>query len=598
MYCMKCGKKLEGSPKFCPYCGQRLTHSSRPETEASAHPPRPTGAPPSPARQRRTVRASRWLVTSGLVLLALMLSCVLVAGGAYFLLGMHRQNQAAKIVPEETGAFVCISPTLLQLPQLRNADNALDSGAMVAALPGVSDAAEVLQQNLPADFDLDLRQDVLPWIGREVSLAVVPREYSSPSLIMTAVTRNRDASNAFLEELRSEMEEQGVEFDENTYRGIQVTEITSYSGSPLAYATVNGMVVVASDGETLRASIDAAEEGHASTLYGRKDFRKVLKDLPANRMGYIYLDWSSLMGPTLDELEEAAGIPLGPEVVEDTALAMSLRKDGLRFDFRTQFDTRSLSGVESDWLSQSANPRKVADAAPDESILYLSGQNLPLALESFAGLGLYEIFEEIEYETGVDLEDDILDELRGEYAWVVAPDRRGLWGDEMTPIGLLLLVEVDNRRQFQEDLEDAADSLTMAGGVYAYDDRVDGVPVWFLQDDYGEVIIGYGFVDDFIFFASSREMVELAVEGRASPLSDCRLFQTAVRHLPGKLRGHAYVDVERALTTIYRTMDDFDRGEFNEQIRPYVESIRAVSMGTKPMNNKGVLEGALFVCTD
>lgn len=598
MYCIKCGRELEGRPKFCPYCGQQLTQVSRPETRGGAQTSRPAGAPPSRARRRRTVHAPRWLVTPALVLLGLVVGCLAVAGGVYFWLGMHRQNQAAKIVPEETSAFVCISPTLLQLPQLRNVENALDSGAMVAALPGVTGAAEAFQRNLPAGFDIDPRRDLLPWIGREVSLAVVPRDDTGPSLIMTAVTRNRDASDAFLDRFRSEMEEQGVEFDEDTYRGILVTRIASRTAARFSYATVNGMVVVASDAQTLRGSIDVAEEGRSSALYGRKDFREVLKDLPANRLGYVYLDWSSLMGPTLDELEEAGGMALNPQMVEDTALALSLRRNGLRFDFRTQFDTRSLSGVESDWLSQSSSPRRVARLAPDASMVYVSGQDLPLALESFAGLGLYEVFDEIEYETGVDLEHDVLSQMQGEYAWVVAPDRGGLWGDEMTPVGLLLFMEVDNRRRLQDNLEDAVNALTMGGGVYTYADEIDGVPVSFLEDEYGEVTIGYGFVEDFLFLGSSREIVELAIAGRESPLSDSRLFQTAVQQLPGKVRGHGYVNVEDVLTTIYRAMDDFDREQFNEQTRAYVESVRAVSIGTKPMNKNGILEGALFVCTE
>jgi hypothetical protein len=138
----------------------------------------------------------------------------------------------------------------------------------------------------------------------------------------------------------------------------------------------------------------------------------------------------------------------------------------------------------------------------------------------------------------------------------------------------------------------------MGGGLYTYDEEIGGVPVWFLQDDYGEMTIGYGFVGDFLFFGSSTDIVRLAVEGRDSPLSDNTLFKTATEPLQRNLRGRVYVDVEQGLTNVYRAMDDFDKEAFNTDVRPYVDSIRAVAIGTKPMNDKGVLEGSLFVCTE
>jgi hypothetical protein len=580
MYCIKCGQELEGRPKFCPYCGQQLTQVGRPQA------------------RRKAMSPPRWLVTSGLILLALILGSIVAAGGAYFWLGMHRQNQTARIVPPEASAFVSVSPTLRQLPRLRNAEGALDSGAIVAALPGVTDAAEAIQNNLPPDFDLDVRRDILPWMGREVSLAVVPQANAEPGLIVAALTRNRDASDAFLERIRSEMEGQGLRFREGTYRGRQITEITSPNSPPFAYATFDGMVVLASDAETLQASIDADEGGQHSSLFDREAFRDALKDLPGNRLGHAYLNWSTLMWPTRDEFEEATGLPLGSQAVQDVALAISLREGGVRFDFRTQFDTESLSVAESDWLSQSSNPQKVTRVAPGDSLVYVSGQNLPLALECFSGLGLDGIFEDIRYETGIDLREEVLNEIDGEYAWALAPDPGGLWGDETTPLGLLLFAEVDDRTRVQTSLEDIAGALTVDSGVYLQPEEIDGVPVWLLQDDYAETAIGYGFVDDFLFFGSSANMVRLAIEGSDSALSDSRLFQTASRHLPNGVRGSTYVDVEQGLMTLYRAMDEFEKEDFNEEVRPYVGSIRAVTMGTTPMDKRGVLKGTLFVCTE
>lgn len=598
MYCIKCGDELEGRPSFCPYCGQQLTQVTRPATRQTSGVSPPVAVPSRRAARSRAISLPRWLVTSGLVVLALTFGCIVAAAGAYFWLGLHRQNQTAKIVPQEASAFVSISPTLRQLPQLRNAAGSLNSGAIVTALPGVSDAAQALQNHLPSDFDVDVRRDVLPWIGREVGLAVVPQANVEPGLMVVAVTRNRDASDAFLDRIRSEMEKQGVEFTEETYRGRKITRITSANSPPFAYATLGRMVVLASDARTLQASVDTEEDGQGSSLSDHEAFRDALKDLPSNRLGYVYLDWSALIWPTLDEMEAITGAPFGPQTVENVAVAMSLRRGGVRFDLRTQFNTQSLSAAGRDCLSQSASPQQVARVAPSDSLVYVSGQNLPLALECFSGLDLDGVFEDIRYETGIDLREQVLHEMGGEYALALAPDPSGLWGDETTPLGLLMFAEVDDQRRVQRSLEDAAWALTMGSGVYLQSDEIDGVPVWLLQDDYAEMIIGYGFVDNFLFFGSSTRMVQLAIEGREAPLSDSRLFQATSRHLPKGVRGSTYVNVEQGLMTIYRTMDEFEKAEFNEEVRPYVDSVRAVTIGTTPMDKRGVLKGTLFVCTE
>ena len=599
MYCIKCGTKLEGSPQFCHHCGQPLAQASRPVVPQPPGASLPVAAMPTATRRAQRKALPKWLTIVLVGFLILVLACGVTATSVYLLLGLHRTNQAAKIVPAETTVFVSLSPTLLHLPQLRYAGNLTKAGAVFFALPQALGMGDVVQEGALLDLDVDPNKDILPWIGREVSLAVVGGDRGeAPRLILAVATRNKRASDAFLEEIQSEMEDRGVEFDEMTYRGTRIIEIVTSGSEPWAYATFQHLVVIATDVDTLRDSIDAATQGGKRVLYRQASFKKTLDELPASRLGYIYLDWSELPEDIWDELEVLGELPIASfQAIKDISIAFGLRKDGLCFDHIIHYDTSALSSIQKQALRQSANPHKLIDIAPADVLAYVSGQKLFLTANALQeGLG-EDIVEEIERETGVHLVDDVLSEMPGEYAWVLVSDRAGLLGEDV-PVGLLLFIEIEDRTQIEQSLEDLADALAEDGYLDFYQDEVNRVPVWFLGDEEADVAVGYGFVKDYLFIGTSKNVIELATDTGGSALADSKRFQTAVKPLPGGSSGYVYVDVQQSVEVIYRTLDDYDRDEFDENIRPYIESLLAISLATEPMDNNGVLGGALFVYTE
>ena len=599
------------------------------------HPPPPTGAPAHvPPRRHRRVQIL------AIVTLVLIVGTSALLGGPYFYLGLHRTNQTAKIVPHDTGALVTISPSLLQVMQLRNAEDKVAAAGLIAALPGVVELAEIVQSVLPVELDAK-PDDVLPWIGREVGLAILYKEarasdvgrrlpdptapargraYDGPPIVLTAATHNQKKSDAFLADLRDQLEDEGFEFDEDTYRGVEVTESVEPDALPLAYATLNRLVVIATDLDTLRDAIDASL-GRGRVLNDQDTYKQMLGELPTNRLGAIYLDWPSLL-EYLD-LEELDKMPLGGiAAIQHVGVGFALQEDGVLYDYVVRYDQGRLSPTQQEALRQGASPHGLPDVAPAQSMFYVSGQNLSLGLRGLeeaanevvgeayvdivqsilpdsspdsGDLALSEVLEEV---IGIHLQDDLLSKMKKDYAWVIAPDPDGFMGDDEIPAGLLFLVQVTNQPQVAETLDTLMGKLRRELNFDIVQETIDGIGVSVVEDGWGNGLLYYGFVKDVLVIGSSETMVELLAEAQYQPLSRSEPFQGAVAPLPGDSRGYLFLDAEQIIRWGTRAMSGYEREYFEEIVEPYIQSVQALSMANTPMNEKGLMRGALFMRTE
>ena len=598
MQCPNCGAQLEGTPKFCYNCGKPTEQAAR------AAPPPAQAAPAAPPPAKPKKKFPRWIIGVVAGLVVLLLACVVIAGGITWALGLHRTNQAAKMVPDDATVFITVSPTLRQLPGLRHWRNLTEGGAILGGIPQLLGLGGGLASGDLGDVgglgsELDFQEDVLPWIGREVSAAMVQDPQSGDIQWMVfAATRNQRKSDEFVQKIQDQMRGEGFEFRQTIYRRTEVVEATD-GYSTMAFATVNHMVVVASDAETIRSIISAAGDRDTPTLAQDPAFKQAERDLPRSRLGYVYMSFGPLMEELGYELEDT---PLemtlgGLRALESFVLAPQLHKDGLILNYATHYDTRALPPAQRARLRADASSHRLTRVVPEESLIYLSGQNPAAAVEWMQNTEWgYEILDELEYDLGFNLGDDLVSDMRGEYALVITRDPDGLFGEGDVPIGGLLYVETDDTRRAEETLEDLASEMADELEFDFYPDEINRVQVWLLEDPYYDTALGYGFVKTNLFIATSRYMLELAVEG--TRLSDNRLFQTTIRQLPRQSTGYIYIDVQGAIAALYREMDDWEQDEFDESIRPYVESVLSIGIASKPMTSDGLREGVLFVHTD
>jgi hypothetical protein len=107
--------------------------------------------------------------------------------------------------------------------------------------------------------------------------------------------------------------------------------------------------------------------------------------------------------------------------------------------------------------------------------------------------------------------------------------------------------------------------------------------------------LGYGVKDDLLIIGTSRKMLEAALEGRDQPLSGDETFRATANQLPGGAGMYLFVDAEKAVRLAYEAMDEYARQDFDEGIRPYVESLRAIGLSAQSLDKEGISRGTLFL---
>ncbi len=588
MYCRECGAPNDNTAHFCVQCGAPLTGTipAPPEPQPAVEPRRP----------RRWVR---WLVIAGLASLLVVMLCGAVLLGAYFFLGFNHTNQTAKMVPADTPMLLSFSPDPRQALHLRTAQDAQAALALFGAVPEVRDAAAQIEQELAQTFDIEWDRDIMSWIGPEASLAIMDIGSTTsdlPPMILTAATRNQARSDAFLLKLRQALEDQGTVFAEEEYQGVQIVYAEpEYEGAfAPAFATVKGLVVIGSDLGAVHQAIDTGEGKGSAPLADQDNYKRVMDQLPANRLGYFYLSSETLLGE-LQGVEDQLGLGT-PQAV---GLSFSLGGGGVRLDYVVSVDPESLSSAQLKAAEAPANRRETAGLLPGETLAYVSGQDLFTAWETVLGSGLpiadlQSTFDEFKSQTGVDLVNDVIARLTGEYALALVPDPAGLLGDDTVPVGLIVLA----RAEQPEELKATLDSLykPLEGeGMVASQEQIDGTTFVLLQDPEGKVTAGYGLKGDLLIIGSSRDLLRVAGQGGDQPLADNETFRAAVSPLPGRAASYIFVDVDGVVRLIYETMGAAEKADFDENIRPYLEPLRTISAGAAATDKEGITRGTLFL---
>ncbi len=502
-------------------------------------------------------------------------------------------NETAKMMPADTDLYVIFNPGLRQLIRLNDLSRLQVLGAPVEAL-GLADALGISESI--NELGIDFQTDVRPWIGLEAAVSVMDIEDASQGVVVAAATRSRKASDKFLQKLRDQMEAGGSSFDETTYRRIPIAFEVVGSEEKTAFATLNRFVVVADSLAAMQQVIDATQ-GEAPNLGESSNYRDLMRHLPSNRSGAIYVPQALTR-----ELGEVLGLGVF-EGYRGLAIALSLEANRACLDIVQEFGTDTLSRAEIDYIRRSGHSPQITRAIPDDALFVLTGKDLPtgwrMSLGSIPGFspeGIDDIVEEIRYDTGVDLEEDIFSWMTGEYALVALGDPDDPLALDM-PISLLFVAEVPGRdqRQAERAVNDLFEALALNSDATLETRTLNGIEMHTFSDRWSDFSLGYGMLDEHLVVGVSLSTLRAAARAKDNPLAEYPTFQQSVRPLPKNNHGVFYLNVRDVVRLLKRSMSDYERQDFEKEVEPYLDPLVAVSGTSLPADKNGFQRSVIYL---
>ena len=484
------------------------------------------------------------------------------------------------------------------------------------------DGLEEMLEDMEDESGINFEDEVWPWIGPEVSLAVLDLG-GIGTLDVAGVIGVRDYKSAsdFLEDLLDYLEdEEGADFDDDT-----VGDFDTWVGEDLdvsAYALSKDWFVFATTENDLEDILDLISGDGGRPLAQEETFQQARSAMPGRRFASVYVDLESIMDSMgqLSDLGLAPGLGTAGMMGDSDWVAVS-----------AQWVDRGIvvEAVSPTEFASMANLEKIGEPAkllPDDTLGFLAmsfdpsvenwrGEldNYTLADLGFFGemavdeiadslwdLGMDDVdldsddtladildlaIELVDDAIGIDLEQDLFDYLGGRFIASVREFdfRRVEDADKYAVEAVAMLSYVsDNEEDLRDTMEEVSDLIETVG---VYSDSVDvgaveDAVVFDLEALMGDSAYSPGYVlhEDFLTLGSTEDALSAIVDvqnGDIETLSGDSEYKRVTGHLPDGLQGILFVN----LRTIVAQLDPDDMDMERDMFEILEESLGALALG-------------------
>ena len=265
--------------------------------------------PDSPSRRRWL----KWAAIGGGTLVLLLAAA---AGAAYLFLpgirGSEPEN-TARYFPEDT--FIYSWATFS--PGIGQGRRMLDTWNRFEELAGFREAVDDLLEDLEDDTGIDFEEDVLPWVGPDVSLGLMNATEGSGDVVALVGVKNHDAASDFVRDLLEFMEGNGTELQkEDSRHGF---EVWADWNSETALALSVDWLVFASAEDALNDVLGLISGKEGQSLADKPSFQEARSAMTGDRAMSLYMDladtaelFSELSGLGAATLSGVTGVDLTP----------------------------------------------------------------------------------------------------------------------------------------------------------------------------------------------------------------------------------------------------------------------------------------------
>lgn len=352
---------------------------------------------------------------------------VIAIAGFYWFSAKNPANLTASTGQPNAAIFVSkLSPVMVSL--LVNPDR-------LQALEGERELSK-LKISLFSKSGIDYKEDVQPWLGDEITLAIttldIDRDQENgqqPGYLLALATKQPQKSREFVELLFSKRALGGANLAVEQYKGVKLISDNSQPEQDLLAGAVvgEGFVLFANDPKVLRDAINNVQAPDLN-LTSSPEYQKATKQLPKGGLAVAFLN--------LPIVAKWQGLELPEQTYDSEIISLALNPKGLLAE--TSFLTSSEIVSPSSPLSK---PVGALQYVPASAGLAISGSNLSnLGNSDLAKLWrqatatiygseedvvsrLAKPLVDVQKRWGINLTEDIFSWVQGEYAIALLPGK-------------------------------------------------------------------------------------------------------------------------------------------------------------------------------
>ena len=535
-------------------------------------------------------RKRNWVIAGATLLLAVVVIAVVVWVMVLRELG-EPGEVTADLLPADTQLYFTINLR----PGGSQISKALNIKSILESTPGFEKKRDQRLDELQEETGIDIEDDILPWLGRDITFALLDASAEPAEWIVLLQTDDRDASQVFLEDLVEFLED--TEFMEFKRRTRGDALIFNEEFDEISFGLTDDYVLFGPTEDVVREMIRDLESPPSRPLSDDAAFLQIRELVPDERFMLLFIDTEQLIE---DALQIASPLGTGFGTIEDSipdAIVMSgsFIDKGMKLDLF--FDTPRASLVASD-----GGALDISKALPEDTLLLMSltgvQEGWKLARESISdsddfdvrGFGdlLDDALDDLEDTTGIDLETEVIDELIGAIALAWLPGDLQFEQSGILPaIEALFLAELGNTRGMEELMEELTGILEDEVGLDVRRDRIgpfDAVAIDLgeLGAGIGDFSPGYMFTDDMWVVGTTEDSlfrVADTIGGAEKSLKSNPEFRRLSALTPKDPSQVIFADVAGIIETVVDSLPRDDRREFDDEARPFVDRLHSFFAG-------------------
>ncbi len=524
-------------------------------------------------------------------------------GGAPSIPGASQVSGAAALIPQQALLTVSVSNDEATFAKL----NAL-------LPPEVQKSYAASTENfskLLAEGGVDLDQDVRPWAGREIVVAVLPPSpaasarpryipvasngsiplvqvpeasptpaatVTTPNVLVVVEVKDQAGLTAFANKFKSR---EGAKSSEADYKGVQIASVTR-EGNSVSTAVVGNYLVFAPQPQAVQLAVD--------TFQGQPSLASSLSsnDLQlANPLVRVFVPNFAKAIPQLAALNPGAdAIPAETlkslEQVESLHFGIGADDNGLRLKVLGRLNP----SVDVGQIQNSSH--QILTQLPAETFAVTTGINLNAYWQRF----VTEASKDPELKKAIDglreqakssplaldLDQDVFSWMDREFAiGAIAAKPEGILS-QTQGIAPVVLFQTGNRSAAEALLKKLDEFVTQNGGTVEKRD-VNGVAVtdWSAPGAPG-TIASHGWHREDTFFITLAPATGLFVPKPAATLADAAAFKAATGTIPSQSIGYFYLDGERTWQVLNTVLPAEAKAAFTPEGQAFVKSVRGLGV--------------------